>query len=510
MGDGKDCQKERCADNVSLPFMQKIASRFVVLFVILLSQARGAQRPNVLFIMADDYRPELGCYGSKAITPALDRLAGKGVRFEHAYAQQAMCNPSRSSYLTGLRPDTLRLWCNGTHFRQDNPDVVTMPQLFMKNGYTARCVGKVFHNWHTTPKGDRPSWSADEFLHYANHADDRPMVKGELPPNVATLTTGKYNDTAPLCECRDVPDEAYYDGRVAAEAIRVLNEQSEAQPFFLAVGMWKPHAPFNAPKKYWDLYERDKLPLLNPSRPTNAPDIAFHQSTEILGAVGTQFVPSPEQAAEMRHGYFASISYLDAQVGKVLEALKKHPAAANTIVIFIADHGYHIGEHTLWGKTSNFEYDAHVPMIILDPRIPNDKGRAVSGMAELLDLYPTLVDLCDLQNAPKLEGTSLAPVLRDPAKPAKSAAFTQHPRPAYYDRTPAKVPTHMGYSVSTAHVRYTEWRDWKTGEVTGRELYDHATDPEELRNVIDQASLAKPQAEAMALIKGQFPLHMER
>ncbi len=301
--------------------------------------------PNVLFIMADDLRAELASYGSPAHTPNLDRLARMSMQFDRAYCQQAVCNPSRSSLLTGRRPDTLRIWNNGTHFRELNPDVTTLPLWFKQHGYTTRCVGKIFHNWHTKEHGDPRSWSAPEFLHYANHGDDKPQVAGELPPNLATLAPMKYGDTS-ICECRDVPDEAYYDGRVAAEAIRVLGEV-KGGPFFLAVGFWKPHAPFNAPKKYWDLYDRAHLPTLDPRRPEGAPDIAFHDSREILGPPDKQQPLTPEQIAEMRHGYFANIAFMDAQLGKVLDALEKSGVAGRTIVTFVSDHGYHIGEHTL-------------------------------------------------------------------------------------------------------------------------------------------------------------------
>jgi iduronate 2-sulfatase len=458
--------------------------------------------PNVLFLMADDFRPELGCYGSAALTPNLDKLAARGVRFTNAYCQQAVCNPSRSSLLTGKRPDSLRIWNNSVHFRELNPDVTTVPLWFKEHGYVTRDCGKIFHNWHTKEHGDPRSWSAPEFLHYANHGDDVPLVKGEPPPNLAVLSPRNYTNV-PLDECRDVPDEAYYDGRVAAEAIKTLAEVKD-KPFFLAVGMWKPHAPFNAPKKYWDLYQRDKLPPLNPDRPTGAPAIAFHESTEILGPVKEQKPLTPEQIAEMRHGYFANISYMDAQIGKVLDALEQSGQAANTIIIFFADHGYHIGEHTLWGKTSNFEYDAHVPLIVTAPGIPS--GVKTSSLAELVDVFPTLVDLCALPKPEGLDGKSLAPVLRDPRARVHEAAFTQHPRPAYFDRLPDGQPSAMGCSVRTDAVRYTEWRDWKTGETIARELYDAARDSTELRNAIDAPELATEQKKAEALLKAQFPV----
>lgn len=473
------------------------------LFFILLVSSLHAAKPNVLFIMADDFRPEIGSYGSTALTPNLDKLAARSVQFQRAYCQQAVCNPSRSSLLTGRRPDTIQLWNNGTHFRELNPDVTTLPLWFKEHGYTTRCVGKIFHNWHTTVKGDRRSWSAEEFLHYANHGDDKPQISGELPPNLATLNKDRGYSATGITECRDVPDEAYYDGRVAAEAVKVM-AKAKGEPFFLAVGFWKPHAPFNAPKKYWDLYDRAKLPPLNGARPEDAPDIAFHQSTEILGPVAKQTPVSPEQAAEMRHGYFANISYMDAQIGKVLEALEKSGAAQNTIIVFFADHGYHIGEHSLWGKTSDFEFDAHVPLMISDLR-PDNRGKKTNALAELVDLFPTLVELCDLPKPPGLDGMSLGRVLADPAQSVKPAAFTQHPRPAYYDREPDKQPKAMGYSVRTSAVRYTEWRDWKTKEIIGRELYATEQDPAELKNLIDDSALKDQRAEAEMLLRERFP-----
>jgi iduronate 2-sulfatase len=458
--------------------------------------ALAAERgPNVLFIMADDLRPELATYGSPAKTPNLDRLVRRSVQFDRAYCQQALCNPSRSSLLTGRRPDTLRQWCNDDHFRDRQPDVMTLPLWFKEHGYTTRCVGKIFHNWHTEVHGDPRSWSAPEFLHYANHGSDKPQIEGKLGPNHAS---------APRCECYDVPDEAYFDGRVAAEAVRVLAEVKD-RPFFLAVGFWKPHSPFNAPKKYWDLYDRTKLPPFDPARPAGAPEIAFHDSRELRGPPPNQLDFTPEQAAEIRHGYFANVSYMDAQLGKVLDALDKSGQAERTIVVFAADHGYHLGEHSLWAKTSNFELDARVPLMIAAPGV-SQSGKQTQSLAELVDLFPTLVELCGLPKAEGLEGASLAPILRDPSAAVKTAAFTQHPRPAYYDRLPTKTPTTMGVSVRTPQVRYTEWRDWKTGETVARELYDASSDPAETRNQVDSPALATAQRQAADLLARQFPV----
>ena len=464
----------------------------------------AAAGPNVLFVIADDLRTDLGCYGGPALTPHLDALARHGVRFDRVYCQQALCNPSRSSFLTGRRPDELRQWNNGTHFRDKNPDVATIPGWFKQHGYVSRDVGKIFHNWHTQEKGDRRSWSADEFLHYATHGDDFPTVSGQLPPNLALPFPGKNYGAVPMCERRDLPDEAYYDGRVAAEAVRVLGEVKD-KPFFLAVGFWKPHAPFNAPKKYWDLYDPAKLsPPEPPGRPDGAPDLAFHDGREILGVPPKNVRPSPAEVAEMRHGYLANITYMDAQFGKLMAALEKAGVADNTVVVFVADHGYHVGEHTLWGKTSNFEKDARVPLIIAPPKCAA-ANRTATGLAELVDLFPTLTELCGLPAAPGLAGTSLAPAVADPAVPGKAVAFTQHPRPAYYDRTPKGVPDAMGYSVRTDRVRYTEWRDWDTGRIVASELYDAVNDPNETKNRVADPASSKDLADARTALRKQYP-----
>jgi arylsulfatase A-like enzyme len=461
-------------------------------------------RPNVLFIMADDLRPEVAGYGSVAVTPNLDRLAARGVQFDRAYCQQAVCNPSRSSLLTGRRPDTLRVWSNSVHFREPNPDVPTIPLWFKDHGYQTRCAGKIFHNWHTAVHGDPRSWSAPEFLHFANHGYDEPQVDGPVPPDLAAHSPRTYG-RVPLVECRDVPDEAYYDGRVAAEAVRVLGELAAAdRPFFLAVGFWKPHAPFTAPKRYWDLYDRDRLPPLDPRRPADTPEIAFHDSREVLGPPDRQRPLSAEASAEMRHGYFAAVSYMDAQLGKVLDALDRSGRADDTVIVFVADHGYHLGEHALWAKTSNFELDARVPLLVADPR-GGRRGVRSDAIVELVDLFPTLTEACGLPPAGGTEGKSLLPVVRGTADAVKQAAFTQHPRPAYFDREPGARPQAMGVSVRTDHVRYTEWRDWTTGETIARELYAHPADAAELRNAVDDPAFTGARDEAERLLRAQFP-----
>ncbi len=452
-----------------------------------------AAHPNVLFIAADDLRNDLGCYGHELVkSPNVDRLAARGMVFERAYCQQAVCNPSRASILTGLRPDALRIWDLPTHFRSQHPNVVTLPQHFLQHGYFTRNIGKIYHNFRQTIEGDPVSWSVPAVMHFANHGMDIAKVD-PLPPNLAI---------DPKCEQRDVPDEAYFDGRVANLAVEALRElKSQSQPFFLALGFWKPHSPFNAPKRYWDLYRRDEIPLpKNPIWPTEAPRTAWHDSREMLGIASREL--SEANMREIRHGYLANISYFDAQLGKVLDELDKLGLAENTIVVLWSDHGYHLGEQTLWAKTSNFELDARVPLIIAAPN-SSSAGKRTRAIVELLDLYPTLADLCGLPKPIGVQGVSLAPLLAKPQSAVKAGAMTQHPRPAYYDREPTKAPTTMGYSVRSDRFRYTEWRDWKTGQTVAHELYDHLMDPDETRNIVQQPQFA-PDVRASASLLEQF------
>ena len=463
-----------------------------------------AAQPNVLFIVADDLNCAISPYGDpNAVTPNLDRLAKRGLTFERAYCQQAVCNPSRSSFLTGLRPNTvgvddLRKW-----FRESAPGgstLVTLPQHFKNHGYFCQDIGKIFHNMGETK--DRRSWSIDEVLFEGSHADDTIFKNTPPKPGVEKPT---YK--APVTEAHDVPDTAYRDGQIANLAAAMLRDHpAGAQPFFLAVGFWRPHLPFVAPKKYWDLYDPAKLTSPEPpSPPEHVPAIAMHESREIRGYGETpedrEF--SEDEVRHYRHGYYASISFLDAQVGEILDALEAGGHADNTIIVFTSDHGFHIGEHSLWGKTSNFELDARVPLIIADPREPQSQGRQTESLAELVDLYPTLADLAGIgADAPKrLEGDSLVPVLKDPAASVKDAAFTQHQQPFYGKESDWKA---YGYSVRTDRWRYTEWRDIKTGQVMDRELYDHNADPTEARNVAGMSEHQQVVQELSQRIATQF------
>jgi iduronate 2-sulfatase len=440
-------------------------------------------RPNVLFIAVDDMNTELRSYGSPvARTPNIDRLAKRGLLFRRAYAQQAVCNPSRASLLTGMRPDTLRVWDLRTHFRDTHPEVVTLPQLFKEHGYFTQGIGKIFHNWGAKESiaMDPPSWSVPQTYNYAPHFSDWyiPGAARGTPADGPREPTQRAN----------VPDETYFDGRIAQEAIRSLRKHKD-EPFFLAVGFWKPHLPFNAPQKYWDLFDPDAIPSPMPAGPpTGVPQIALHDFKELRGYRG---MPKdgglpPVQVRHLRHGYYAAISFVDAQIGKLLDELDAQDLSDRTIIVLWSDHGFHIGEHGLWAKTSNFERDARVPLIISTPG-QKTAGRQTDAVVELLDLYPTLADLANLPRPDALEGMSLRPMLDNPDQELHAAALTQFPRPPYFRQRPHSMerPDVMGYSIRTSRYRYTEWRDFDSREIVARELYDHDNDPIESINLGD-------------------------
>lgn len=479
----------------------------VILAALFASAAAGAPK-NVLFIVADDLNCAIGPYGDAAAkTPNLDRLAARGLTFERAYCQQAVCNPSRSSFLTGLRPDTVGVDDLRKYFRETaagGSTLITLPQHFKNHGYFCQDIGKIFHNMGETQ--DRRSWSIDEVFFKGTHADDTvfantPPAKGEEKPTYK----------APVSEALDVPDTAYRDGQIANFAAALIRDRAGSeQPFFLAVGFWRPHLPFVAPKKYWDLHDPDKIPKRSPaSPPAGAPEIAMHASREIHGY---GLVPDDREFTEAeirhyRHGYYAAISFMDAQLGEILDALEDSGQADDTIVVFTSDHGFHIGEHTLWGKTSNFELDARVPLIIASPEHASSRGKSTAALAELVDLFPTLADLAGIaDDLPKrLEGVSLAPVVADPSASVKDAAFTQHQQPFYGSRENWKA---VGYSIRTDRWRYTEWRPLDGVELVERELYDHENDPGEthnLANTADRSEVVDELAARLAKTVGPRP-----
>ena len=436
-------------------------------------------RPNVLFLAIDDLRPALGCYGDPvAISPNIDRLAARGVVFRRAYCQQAVCSPSRLSMLTGLRPDTIRVWDLSTHFREAVPDAVTLPQHFRQNGYVAVSIGKIFHGGGE-PAKDPPSWSEPPIYDVTRD----PNLRYALPENL----TGKGLKRAST-ESADVSDETYVDGLVCCEALQALERLSKGdQPFFLAVGFRKPHLPFCAPKRYWDLYRRDAIPLPKPAgHPKDAPELAVRSWGELEGYtdVPNKGPLSTELVRRLRHGYYACVSYVDAQVGKLLDRLDELHLAENTIIVLWGDHGFHLGEQGLWTKANNFELSTRVPLIVAVPGRAGN-GRGSSALVELLDVYPTLAEACGLDIPDALEGTSLCPLLDNPAASWRTFALSQYPR-VYEGNRHRKNGDIMGYALRTARFRFVQWRENKTGKIVAEELYDHQCDPQETANLATQ------------------------
>jgi len=457
-----------------------------ILLIALLPLTARAVRPNVLLIVADDLRCDIAAYGhAEALTPNLDRLAARSRVFSRAYCQQAVCNPSRASMMTGLRPDRTGVTDLRTHFRETIPDITTVSQHFKNHGYEAVGIGKIYHNYHLSIEGDPASWSQPQRFHWGNHRMDQPQAPGHTDVPFPRL---------PATQALDVPDDAYIDGRIADAAVEAMAKLKD-KPFFLAAGFWKPHLPYNAPKQYWDLYDRDKLaPPDHPGRPRGAPDLAIHNSPEPRGYHG---MPKSgpfdsETLKELRHGYLAAVSYLDANVGKLLDALDRHGLADTTIIVFWSDNGYHLGENAMVGKLTNFERDTRVPMMIATPGL--EQPGVTRAIVEMIDLYPTLTDLCQLPPpAHDLDGVSLRPLLDSPAASVKDAAISQHPD--HLDR-----PTHMGYSVRTAEHRYTEWRSLENGGVTARELYHYDDRLIETRNLAEERMKASLLATLAALL----------
>ncbi len=452
-----------------------------------------ARRPNVLFIAIDDLRPALGCYGDRvAITPNIDRLASRGMVFNRAYCQQAVCSPSRLSLLTGRRPDTIRVWDLATHFREALPDVVTLPQHFKNHGYHTRSIGKIFHG-AGKPSKDPPSWSVPPRYDVVRD----PKVRYALERN---LRGKKLKRSA--AEAADVPDNAYIDGVVCDAAVAALAElQAGHQPFFLAVGFRKPHLPFCAPRKYWDLYDRSKIPPpVSDKHPDGAPELAVRSWKELEGYtdIPADGQLAPEKMRELRHGYYACVSYVDALLGRLLDRLTQPKLADDTVIVLWGDHGYHLGEQGLWTKANNYELSTRAPLLISVPG-KTRAGTMTDALVEFVDIYPTLADVCGLDAPVGVEGTSLRPLLADPDRTWKRAVFSQFPR-ALRGHRPRGHGDIMGYALRTNRYRYVEWREWKSRKVVARELYDHKSDPREMRNVVDQVGCARVTEELARLL----------
>jgi iduronate 2-sulfatase len=490
----------------------------VALVIPFAAAAPSWGKPNVLFIATDDCSNDLGVYGHPLVkTPNLDRLAARGVRFDRAYCQFPLCSPSRVSVMTGLRPDTTRIFDLQTNFRNTIPQAVTLPQLLRNNGYAVARVGKIYHYGVPTQIGtagldDPASW--DRVVNPRGRDKDEENLITNLTPKRGLGSTLAFLAAGGA-------DEEQTDGKGATAAIKLLEEYGQGdKPFFLALGFYRPHCPYVAPKKYFDMYPLEQVHLPHDPREAAAdlkdvPPIAPWTKPP-------NWDLKPHDLRRALQAYFASITFMDAQLGRVLDALDRLKLADNTIVVFWSDHGYLTGQHGQWMKMSLFEESARVPMIIAAPGMKS-AGKATGRTVELLDLYPTLADLCDvtIPQGTKPQGASLRPLLDDPQHPWDRPAYTQvtrgggqpatrpAPRPARAQRqarqeaqAPSTRPAQiMGRSVRTERWRYTEW----DGGRAGVELYDHENDPGELKNLAHDPASARTLEELAALLRAGFP-----
>jgi uncharacterized sulfatase len=427
------------------------------------ASAQQPRRPNVLLIMADDLNDDMGTFGHPLVkTPNLDRLAARGVRFDRAYTQFPRCSPSRVSLLTGLRPDTTRIHDLQTDFRTILPDVVTLPQMFKRNGYVSARVGKIYH--YGNP-GDIGTSGLDDARSWDVVVNPRGVDKDE-EGQLTNYTPKRGLGSSLSFYASPAPDEEHTDGKVASETIALL-EKNKDRPFFIGAGFYRPHCPFIAPRKYFDMYPLDNVavPKFTPELLERVPAAAWFTTPPNWGI-------DEAGQREVIRAYFASISFLDANVGRVLDALDRLKLADNTVVVFISDHGYHLGDHAgQWMKQTLFERSARAPLVIAGAGV-GGKGRSSPRIVEFLDLYPTLAQLAGVAPPANLHGRSLAPLLANPS------ADWDHPAVTQVRRGPA-AETYMGYSIRTEKWRYTEW----DGGKRGAELYNEADDPDEMRNL---------------------------
>lgn len=431
----------------------------------------AAEPPNVLFLICDDLNCDIGAYGHPQVkTPNIDTLAGRGVLFQNAHCQYPLCGPSRASFMTGMYPDQTLVHRNAIYIREHIPNVMTIPQTFRLEDYFAVRIGKVFHYnvpRHIGTAGHDDPYSWNYTINPRGRDKDEEDKIFSLVPNTFGGTLSWY--------AAEGDDTEQTDGIAATEAVQLLEKYSKSgRRFFMTVGLYRPHTPYVAPKKYFDLYPLDEIRV--PEVPAEYLSTIPKPAAASIRRKKDQIDLRDDLARQAIQAYYASISFADAQLGRVLTTLQDTGLAENTIVVFTSDHGYHMGEHGHWQKTTLFENATRVPLVISGPGVIA-KGKSTEGLAELVDVYPTMTELAGLTTPKSVSGKSLVPILKDHSTTVRSSAFTQYSN---------------GYSIRTSRYRYTEWGE--KGEL-GAELYDHESDPEELINLIGSAEVADVQSE---------------
>jgi len=484
--------------------MKRLILPIISGLLALAATAQAASKPNFLIIVVDDLKPNLGCYGNKlAKTPNIDSIAKEGITFTSAYANQAVCGPSRCSFFTSLRPDRTKVHDLKTNFLGVSPWVVSLPEYFRKNGYATAGCGKLFHGGKGDKIMDQRAWDihtekADlpynkNYPHPAMHYQNKETQKSYQ--NLQKQGVTKYREIVnalkkgfyPSTECLDIPDDAYIDGASRIQAIRNINKLAAGdKPFFIAVGISKPHLPFVAPKKYWDLYNRKDMPLAQYQKPAEgAPEYALHTWGELkaYSDISSKGPVPIEKQRELIHGYYAATSYADAQIGMILDTLKKKGLDKNTIVVLWGDHGWHLGDHGVWCKHTNYEQATHAPLIIAGPGI--NKGKQTPALTEFVDIFPTICDLAGLKTPQNLDGLSFAPVIQGKKDHIRTFAISSYPRHG----------GKMGYALRNKQYRYVAWlknpnpknplKELKPSEILAEELYDYSSDPLETKSLAD-------------------------
>jgi len=507
---------------------------FISSFLGLKAQQKSEKTvQNILFIAVDDLKPLLSIYGETQMhTPNMDKLAKMGVTFTNAHVQQAVCGPSRASIMTAMYPDHTRVWDLHTDFRQSSPDLISMPEYLISQGYETTAIGKIFHKGSSSKGHDGKSWSfphlipdnfdpnfGEPFFSYQNPATKKRMTALKKQAVLKGKKKGAQRsfilkNLKPSTECVDVSDEAYQDGIYTIEAIKRIKKLSKGtKPFFLAIGYQKPHLPFVAPKKYWDLYKREEIKLADfQELSEGTPKLSYHSFGELRSytdidkklKIGDK-LPENKQR-ELIHGYMACVSYIDAQIGKLLNALEELQLFDNTLIVLWGDHGYHLGDHTEWCKHSNFEQATRIPLLLSGPGIAINQK--VNNPVNLVDVFPTLFDLSGVPTPTKLDGKTLRPLLdnNDNTSIDIDYAISQYPR----------QKDKMGYSLRTERYRYTEWysngyksyKPYDEANIVGRELYDYETDPLETKNLIKDVTYHKEvirlKQKLVEHLKGQY------